>query len=102
MPPPDDKRNTAVRAALAEEEYRGLRLTAVARLVALAVVAVWVTIENRFPEVLFYLGVIVGFALLGLLPWALRRAGRNRWWHPYLFALLDMVLFTIVALVPNP
>jgi hypothetical protein len=39
-----------VQAAFAEEQIRGLELAARVRIVALAVVSVWVAIENDFPE----------------------------------------------------
>lgn len=88
--------------AFAEERHRGLRLATVSRLVTLAVIAVWINFENPFPAVLFYHAFIVAFAALGVLPLLLKWAGRDRWWHGYLFALLDVSLFTVIALVPNP
>jgi adenylate cyclase len=91
-----------VQAAFAEEEYRGLQLAARVRMVALAVIAVWLTVENPFPEILFYYSMLVGFAMLGIAPLALRRAGLDAPWQRYLFPLLDMTLLTITVMVPNP
>jgi hypothetical protein len=51
-----------VQAAFAEEQIRGLELAARVRIVALAVVSVWVAIENDFPEAWYPFASIVGFA----------------------------------------
>jgi hypothetical protein len=74
-----------VRHALAEEERRGLELRVRVRLAVLAVVGVWITIENGFPAVLFYYAFLAAFALLAVAPLGLRRlawkaAGRATGW----------------------
>ncbi|HUI27672.1 MAG TPA: adenylate/guanylate cyclase domain-containing protein, partial [Candidatus Kryptonia bacterium] len=67
-----------------------------------AVISVWITIENPFPDVLFYFAMVAGFAVLGIAPLALRRAGLDAPWQRYLFPMLDMALLTITVIVPNP
>ena len=94
--------NERVQHAFAEEEYRGLLLATRVRMVALAVIAAWLTVENPFPEIFFYYGVLIGFGVLGIAPLALRRAGLYAPWQRYLFALLDVSLTTIVIMAPNP
>jgi len=89
-------------AAFAEEELDGLRLAVRVRLVGCAVIAAWTLIENRYPGALYYFGIAVAFALLGLVPLWLRRAGVAGSWPLYVFPLLDVSLFTLAVLLPNP
>jgi adenylate cyclase len=91
-----------LQAAFAEEEYQGLLLATRLRLIAIAVIAVWIWFENPFPEVLFYYAMIAGFAILGVVPLWLRRAGLYAPWQRYLFPLLDIVLMTLTVMAPNP
>jgi adenylate cyclase len=90
-----------LRAAFAEEQVRGLELAAHVRLVALAVLSVWVGIENDFPEAWYPLASIVGFALIGVVPPALVRRGSGIKWL-YLQPVLDFSLLTFIVLTPNP
>jgi hypothetical protein len=53
-------------AALAEEERAGVRLAIRARLAALAVIAVWVALRATGSARYYYLGIVGGFALLGI------------------------------------
>lgn len=88
--------------AFADEVERGLALAARVRLVALAVIAVWVAVENPWPEFLYlypYLGL---FVLLGWLPLRARRDGRPVEWVRFLCPLLDTGLFTLLVMLPNP
>src|SRR5262249_51266818 len=91
-----------LRAAFAREEYLGLRLAARLRAAALAIIAVWISFENPFPELMYYYGALVLFALLGFGPLLLRRAGAHPAWGRYIFPLLDIALLTLVVVVPNP
>jgi len=94
--------DSRLRAAFAEAERRGLLLTTRLRLAILAVLALWLPVENAWRSLLFYYPFLVGFALIGLAPLALRRAGFGAPWQRYLFPLLDVGLFTAVVLIPNP
>jgi adenylate cyclase len=94
--------STRLRAAFADEVEHGLTLAARVRLVVLAVVGVWITIENPYPEFLYFYPYFLLFALFGFLPLLARRDGRPVAWVRYLCPLLDMGLFTLLVMVPNP
>jgi adenylate cyclase len=98
MTEPDSR----LRAAFAEAEWRGLLFTTRLRFGVLAVFALWLPVENTWQSLLFYYPFLLGFALIGLSPLALRRAGFDAPWQRYVFPLLDVGLFTAVALTPNP
>jgi len=89
-------------AAFAREEYLGLRLAARVRAAALLVIAIWIPIENSFPQLLLFEAFVVLFALLGFAPLWLHHAGRYARWMRYLFPLLDVALLTVAVLLPNP
>jgi adenylate cyclase len=97
-----DAHAARVRAAFTEEEYQGLRLATRVRVVAIAVITVWITFENGFPRVLFFYPPMAGFALLGIVPLWLRRAGLAASWQRYVFLLLDVSLLSATVLVHNP
>ena len=94
--------STRLAAAFAAEVERGLALAARVRLVVLAIIAVWVRFENPFPEYLYFHPYLLLFALLGYLPLWVRRDGRPVAWVRYLCPLLDMALFTLLVMLPNP
>lgn len=96
------KRLDRLDAAFADEVERGLALAARVRLIALAVIALWVAVENPWPEFLYlypYLGL---FVLFGYLPLLARRDGRPVEWVRFLCPLLDTGLFTLLVMLPNP
>ena len=94
--------DSRLRAAFAEAERRGLLSTTRLRLGVLVVFALWLPVENDWQSLLFYYCFLVGFALIGVAPLALRRAGLDAPWQRYLFPLLDVGLFTAMVLIPNP
>ena len=89
-------------AAFAREEYLGLRLAARVRAVALVVIAVWIPVENSFPQTLFFEAFVVLFAVFGFAPLWLHHVGRYKRWMRYLFPLLDIALLTTAVFLPNP
>lgn len=96
------QRSQRLEAAFAAEVERGLGIAARVRLLALAVIALWIAYENPWPEFLYlypYLGL---FALLGYLPLLARRQGRPVAWVRALCPLLDSTLFTLLVMLPNP
>lgn len=97
----DDLRERVSRA-FADEELRGLQMANRVRLAALAVIALWITIENPFPDVLYFYGFLVVFASIGVAPLWLRRTGRYAPWQRYLFPLLDVMIFALLVLQANP
>lgn len=91
-----------VEKALREEEHAGLELASRVKLAGLAVVAVWVTIENDFPEVWFFLPMFAAMALAAAAPpWLLRRGLWGRW-PAYAIPALEIALFVAFAMAPNP
>jgi adenylate cyclase len=101
-PPAPPNRSARLDAAFAREEYLGLRLAAIVRTVGILVILVWITIENFFPEVLYFYAFVAVFGLLGVAPLWLQQKGRYRRWMRYLFPLLDVALLTVAVAVPNP
>ncbi len=97
-----DHRRDRLRAAFAVEEIQALRLGAIARAIAIAVISLWLIIQQPLGEAIYYLALMPGFVLFGWLPYELRRRGHNLAWPRYVFPFLDMVLLTYVLLFPNP
>src|SRR5262245_29240805 len=91
-----------LREVFAAEEDRGLVLATRVRLVAIAVIAAWTLIENRFPGGIYYFWIAVLFGVTGVAPLALRRLGVASRWPLYVFPALDVALFTAAVLAPNP
>ncbi len=99
---PGQRRRRRLEAAFAEEEYRGLVLATRVRAAALAIITIWITIENPYPEFLFFYLFIAGFAVLGFLPLALRDRGLYAPWQRYLFPALEFMLLTVAVFSDNP
>src|SRR5262245_20164361 len=91
-----------LREAFAAEEDRGLVLATRVRLVAIAVIAVWTLIENRLPGGIYYFWIAVLFGVTGVAPLTLRRLGVRSRWPLYVFPALDVALFTVAVIIPNP
>ncbi len=100
----DDRPGTDghARAAFIQEELTALSLAAKVRLIGLPVIAVWVTIENLFPNAFFYYGLLVALALTGWIPLAIRRRAPRAMWTRYAFPLLDLALIVFAVVYPNP
>ncbi len=91
-----------VAAAFAREQLRLLELATRTRLVGLAILAVWVPLEDELPGSIFYLGVLALLTVSGVLPLALRRRGVSAAWPSYVFPLLDVAVVAVALFVPNP
>lgn len=102
MPPVNIGEQKRLRSAFAQEEVHGLRLGFRARLVSLGVVAVWLGIQNPFPETLYFWGLLLGFVLLGWLPYDHFRRGNGSSWPRYAYPSADMALLAFTLLFPNP
>jgi adenylate cyclase len=87
--------------AIAAEEQAGLRFAFAARAVAVLVVALWLPYVVPAPRVYYYLAFVAAFFVLGLVPHLLRR---HRHARPIKlgFTLLDVILITVVVIVPPP
>ncbi len=90
-----------LRDALRRAEREGLRFFLIGRLMLLAVFGAWILISVPIARALPELGLLAGFAALGVVPFALgMRFGRFLLWAG-LFAVLDVALITAVVLAPQ-
>jgi adenylate cyclase len=89
-------------AAFLGEERRGIRLATLARLGALAVIALWLVIRTPEFRVLYHLGYLVLFALLGLGLLFVSTTAAYRPWMKFAFALLETCLLWPALYLPNP
>jgi adenylate cyclase len=89
--------------AFAAEERNGLKLAFKLRLLALVLVALFLTVVNPFPQVLYYYALLVGFIVTGALSLIPRRdrSGPPDWTR-WLVPLLDLALVTFAVVYPNP
>lgn len=98
----DERRAERLEAAFRDERHRSLALGARTMVAVLAIVFVWVNIENGLPAALFFYPFLFAFSVLLLAPYLLERAGRAADWQPYLLTTLWVSLFTVTVLLPNP
>lgn len=92
----------ALAQTFADEEQRGLELGTRLRLAALCVVAVWITVENGFPDVFFFYPFLGAFFVLASAPSWLSRRGRYNRTHQYLIPMLEQTLVVLALMVSNP
>lgn len=102
MPPANLGEQQRLRSAFAKEELRGLRLGFRVRLVSLGVVAVWLGIQNPFPDTFYFWALLFGFILLGWLPYDHYRRSNDSSWPRYVYPSADMALLAFTLLFPNP
>lgn len=97
---PELPQDDFARASLERHKREGMLLAVRARWFALAVIAVMLPFVNFRIEMIYYEVLLILFALNG---WAqLRAATVERSGLEVVLLLLDMVLMTVVAVVPNP
>ena len=96
-PTPD---NRFTEQALERHKREGLDLAVRARTLSMCVIACVVGWLTPWPAVIYYLGIIVVFVLIGLAQRRVGTVGQNRWELVLLFC--DLALMTLVAVVPNP
>ena len=96
------RRERRLRGAFVAEEHESQDRAARVRLAALAVIAVWLAVEEAFPAALYYEALLVVFALFGFAPLWLRRLGLDARWQRYGFAFLDSALLAFTLVFPNP
>ncbi len=89
-------------SAFLEEERRGIAWSMRGRLVSIALIAVWVSIDNRFPDAYYVLALLAGFAGIGVLFLWLGRSEHYASWMKYVFIALDASLLAFTLLVPSP
>lgn len=87
-------------AAIAESKRQGLLLAVRARWVALAVTGATLPIINPNWDVVYYVVMLVPFAVIGWAQLKVGKAGRS---GPELFLMFcDLALLTFLTVVPNP
>ena len=86
--------------ALIRDKRESLDLAVKARWIALAVIALMIPFLNPRLEILYYEGLLCGFALIG---WAQRRIGRlGRSRSELVLMFCDLALLTVISVAPNP
>jgi hypothetical protein len=91
-----------LRGAFAAEETDSQRRLVRARLIAAALIALWVPVSLQDWTALYYEGTALVFALLSFVPLWLRHAGLHAPWQRYLFVALDLTLLTVAVVPLNP
>ncbi|MEW5423423.1 adenylate/guanylate cyclase domain-containing protein [Amorphus sp. 3PC139-8] len=94
--------NGYLKEAFSREDYAGLRFAFRLRLVTLLAIAAWLIYSIHDVRVLYYLGLIALFIILGGAPLLLRNYGRWGTGAIAIVALLDAALLTYALLAPNP
>ncbi|MCP4315807.1 MAG: adenylate/guanylate cyclase domain-containing protein [Hyphomicrobiales bacterium] len=92
--------NKFAEAALERHKRDGMELAVKARWVAMAVVALMLPIINFDYEIIYYEALVLVFIVIGWAQLRVARVGRSR--AELALLLCDMVLMTIVIVVPNP
>jgi adenylate cyclase len=92
--------NEYLKEALLQHKSEGLLLAVQARWIALAIIAVFLPFVNFDISVIYYQGLLGGFALIG---WAQLRVGRvGRSGREVALIFADLFLMTFTLVVPNP
>lgn len=73
-----------------------------ARLIAQVVIAVLLQIVVPFPTSLYFHGLLIVLALIGIAQWRLYRAGYTHDWIRFVIVALDFALITFALIYPNP
>ncbi len=85
-----------------EEEKRGVTWSMQGRLAAIAIIAIWVSVDNFGLDTVYFLGLLGCFAALGTGLLLLSRSAIYAPWMKYAFVALDAALLTFTLLVPSP
>lgn len=72
------------------------------RIIALAFIAVLITILTTWPGPLFPYGLLLLFLLNGFVAYRIALTHWGRPWHQYVFVSIDAALLTFTLLYPNP
>ncbi len=97
----EDNQSSRIAYALAKEEQTGFLLVLYARFVVLTVLLIWAIFTARAEYAVVYAGILFAFAALGVLPLAMHRYGMlsTKWMAG--FMTIDVILLTIVLMVPG-
>ncbi|MBP7065634.1 adenylate/guanylate cyclase domain-containing protein [Ferrovibrio sp.] len=97
-----DAEQRRLSAAFAAEEYEGLRLAIGLRFLAIAIVALLLTLEMGWPMAVNYYPWLLALVLSGYIQLLVRRPGVEQPWMHWLFPLLDMSMLGAAIVLPNP
>lgn len=98
---PEAVRRKRIEAAFDHAEAVAERAQARVVMAALVVIAAWVTWENTFPAVLYYYVYLVAFAFVVAAP-VLFGSRRPPRWERFIRLPAATVVYTVMALTPNP
>ena len=99
-PNDDIPKNEFVEKALEADKKDGLRLAVKARFFALLTIAILIVFINPRWTVIYFLGFL---ALFGLIGWAQLKVGKTGVSRIELFLMFcDIALLTIITVIPNP
>ncbi|WP_226583900.1 hypothetical protein [Acuticoccus sediminis] len=87
---------------IARAELNGLATVFWMRVVALASIALWVGATLPFERSILYIAALTAFALIGLPPYLLARAGFRAKWMMAMFFLVDAAVLTALFIIPSP
>jgi len=87
---------------IAEDAVVGRRLIFYLRLAVIAVVALFIVLDARWPAAIFPLALLALLALTGWLPLVFSGRGRVAVAVRYGLTIVDSVLVTVAILAPNP
>ena len=88
--------------SIEREAFDGLRHASWARALALAALGGWLLYLVPFPQVYYYLGILLLFVVFGFAYRVAGEAYPSREWVGCVFIALDVLLLTFALLVPNP
>ncbi len=94
------QQNPYLAEALEREKYEGHQLAFFVRFVALLIIGILIPILTPELHMLFYVGVIFSFILIGWLQLRAAKVGQSRLELLLIFA--DIALLTVTFIVPNP
>ncbi len=94
------EQNPFLAQALETEKMEGHRIAVIARTVAMLIIACMLPFLNPNIHVLYYEAIIFLFILLGWLQYRYANVGYSK--RELLLIFLDLVLLTVIFVVPNP
>jgi adenylate cyclase len=100
--PLDTRVASRVDRTIEDEAIAALRHAGWARAIALVALGGWLLYLIPFPQVYFYLGILLLFIVVGFAHQIALKANPSRTWISYAFITLDVFLLAFALLFPNP
>lgn len=98
----DQRRRARLRGAFVREQQAGLHLATWGRLIALAIIALWLLWLRRDIAVVWPVGFLVVFAGFAVAQLRLAAGRHDRAWLKYVFAGVETALLAAILVAPNP